>query len=429
MKRLLMVIAALWLTILIGLVAMKEYALRTGTEVVLKTVPVDPRDLFRGDYVTLSYDISALDLDQFGLGLPAFRPGDAIYVRLAAEKTPTVAVSVDHRPPSPGTLFLKGRVTSVSGQRVSAEYGIESYFVPEGKGQEIERARGKTLHVKAAVDRSGHAIIKGLVWVPAPPAASPRSLAGTISRPPRTFQPRRTPAQASRAPLPALPFDFSVTHTPPREDVFLKAGTSGWTGVDLWHVSGDEVVTFSISGLPEGAQASIAPESCSPNCSPQLAVRTGPETPAGYFPITVTGTGGGRSHSTSFMLGVNVPPPPFDFSVTHNAPRADIVVRPGESGWTNVDLWHLSGSEPVSFSVSGLPEGATATVAPETCNPNCSPLVAVATSTKTPPGIFPITVTATGAERSHATSFLLTVTGGDEDPPERGKAGRAADRR
>ena len=34
--------------------------LRTGTEVTLRTRPLDPRDFLRGDYVTLGYDISAL---------------------------------------------------------------------------------------------------------------------------------------------------------------------------------------------------------------------------------------------------------------------------------------------------------------------------------------------------------------------------------
>ena len=46
----------------IGLVALmvvdRVNILRTGTDVTLQTRPVDPRDLLRGDYVTLSYEIS-----------------------------------------------------------------------------------------------------------------------------------------------------------------------------------------------------------------------------------------------------------------------------------------------------------------------------------------------------------------------------------
>jgi len=41
------------------------------------------------------------------------------------------------------------------------EYGIEAYFVPEGKGREIERA--EDIKVRVSVDRSGIAIIKNLI--------------------------------------------------------------------------------------------------------------------------------------------------------------------------------------------------------------------------------------------------------------------------
>ena len=34
--------------------------LRYGTEILLQTALVDPRDLLRGDYVILSYDISTI---------------------------------------------------------------------------------------------------------------------------------------------------------------------------------------------------------------------------------------------------------------------------------------------------------------------------------------------------------------------------------
>jgi hypothetical protein len=41
------------------------------------------------------------------------------------------------------------------------EYGIESYFVPEGSGHIIEEARN--VKVRVAIDSSGNAVIKGLL--------------------------------------------------------------------------------------------------------------------------------------------------------------------------------------------------------------------------------------------------------------------------
>ena len=58
MKRyripLLALVVLLQTAALVGMVAIKQRTLITGTPVLLKTEPVDPRSLFRGDYVILS---------------------------------------------------------------------------------------------------------------------------------------------------------------------------------------------------------------------------------------------------------------------------------------------------------------------------------------------------------------------------------------
>ena len=44
--------------VVLGFVADREYDLRSGGEVVLQALPVDPRSLFQGDYAILTYEIS-----------------------------------------------------------------------------------------------------------------------------------------------------------------------------------------------------------------------------------------------------------------------------------------------------------------------------------------------------------------------------------
>jgi uncharacterized membrane-anchored protein len=148
------------LLVLAGLIAQKQVTLITGTTILLKTVPVDPRDMFRGDYVTLRYDMSRLDRWQFGG--ETFRKGDSIYVALQKQGRYWRGTRASHTPPSDGSLFVAGRVTHASSDSMGVEYGIESYFVPEGKGHDLERAAGQGLVVEAAVDRRGHAAIRGL---------------------------------------------------------------------------------------------------------------------------------------------------------------------------------------------------------------------------------------------------------------------------
>jgi uncharacterized membrane-anchored protein len=45
------ILIALQTTALLGMVGIKQYTLSTGTPIVLKTEPIDPRSLFQGDYV------------------------------------------------------------------------------------------------------------------------------------------------------------------------------------------------------------------------------------------------------------------------------------------------------------------------------------------------------------------------------------------
>ncbi|MBI4354133.1 MAG: GDYXXLXY domain-containing protein [Candidatus Omnitrophica bacterium] len=170
-KRSLAIIGALWLVILGVLIVSKEFTLRTGQEIVLATVPVDPRDLFRGDYVTLRYQISSLDLTRLPSDRSTFTAGETVYVSLASDGSHHVATRLDSRPPH-GSLFLRGTAGEATGRDVSVLYGIESYFVPEGKGRELESARGHGLDVRVAVDRFGRGVIQSVAVNPQQPPAS-----------------------------------------------------------------------------------------------------------------------------------------------------------------------------------------------------------------------------------------------------------------
>jgi uncharacterized membrane-anchored protein len=46
---------------------------------------------------------------------------------------------------------------------VELEYGIESYFVPEGQGYQIERQLRDSLSVAVVVDDFGNAVINSLL--------------------------------------------------------------------------------------------------------------------------------------------------------------------------------------------------------------------------------------------------------------------------
>lgn len=146
--------------------------LKSGREITIDVVPVDPRSLFRGDYVILNYPLSQVPLDASN-ELP--RPGEIVYVTIAKRNDGWETVAVGDRHPGEAgeeRAVLKGRIERSwvgggGGERraqARVRYGIESYFVPEGEGKELERqVRDRKIAALVAVGRDGTAAIKGLV--------------------------------------------------------------------------------------------------------------------------------------------------------------------------------------------------------------------------------------------------------------------------
>lgn len=162
-KKTFIVIGVFWLVLLGGLVAMKEYTLQIGSEVLLRTQPVDPRDLFRGDYVILSYDLSIIGTGELARNASDYEVGAPIFVslNLDGQRVGTVK-NIFKSAPNNEVVFLRGTVKNVYADQLRVEYGIESYFVPEGEGRVIERDLGE-IYMKVAIDRFGNAVIKSLI--------------------------------------------------------------------------------------------------------------------------------------------------------------------------------------------------------------------------------------------------------------------------
>ncbi len=173
---------------LLALVQQRASILSSGTEIRLRTVPVDPRDLFRGDYVVLAYPISVVDTGKDGAG---YTRGETVYVTLRRDGegfARAAGVSRDRPATSGDTVVIAGRVTSTSAcalndagefdcsgdrRRLRIAYGIESYFVPQGEGKAIETTDKARIEVVAAVSASGQAAIKRLLIDGKPVYAEP----------------------------------------------------------------------------------------------------------------------------------------------------------------------------------------------------------------------------------------------------------------
>ena len=130
-----------------------EAAIQSGKVIRLALAPVDPRSMLQGDHVTLRYDISTLP----GTDLPANK-------KIKVILTPTSEGTYEYgghykiegkwnKPyePSDDDIMVNGLTYSDH----DVQYGIESFFIPEGTGQEFE---DKTMAI-VRVGENGNALL------------------------------------------------------------------------------------------------------------------------------------------------------------------------------------------------------------------------------------------------------------------------------
>lgn len=173
---------------LLGLVALMQSAvlaygvyardqlLKHGREIVMQVTPVDPRDIFRGDYVILGFPMSptTYSIAKDGVLPEGLVQGAPVYVTMSPgpESTWTAAKVSDSYPKDvpPADVVFKGRIERIDAgadsqtKNIAARFGIESYFVPEGTGKVLEQqVRDQKIQAILAVGADGTVATKGLI--------------------------------------------------------------------------------------------------------------------------------------------------------------------------------------------------------------------------------------------------------------------------
>lgn len=135
----------------------------TGTVVYLETEKMDPRSLFRGDFVILGYQVAQGILSK-EMTAEAKRTGNPLYVTMTTTRPAEfVAVSFDKPDLEDSQVCIVGRARGVWGGDDVDFPQIAQFFVPEGKGRELEQARGDNLLAKVATSGGCNAQLLDLV--------------------------------------------------------------------------------------------------------------------------------------------------------------------------------------------------------------------------------------------------------------------------
>ncbi len=99
-----------------------------------------------------------------------------------------------------------------------------------------------------------------------------------------------------------------------------------------------------------------------------------------------------------------------DFSLSAS-PSSRTIVQGAGTTYTATVTANTGFSGTVSLSVSGLPAGASASFSPASISTSGSSSLSVSTSSTTPPGSYPLTVTATSGTLVHTAGVTLVVSG------------------
>ncbi len=182
--------------------------------------------------------------------------------------------------------------------------------------------------------------------------------------------------------------------------VNVGQGSSASTYVEVFPENGfSGSVTLAATNLPAGVTATFLTNPTTSTST--LTFNASSTTPTGQSTVTIMGTSGALTASTSVTL--NVMAPTFVLSS-----GGSVTVGQGSSGSSYVyvtDEYGFTGN--VALSVSGLPGGVTALWV---TNPTTSysSLYLYATNSVTP-GLYPLTITGTSGSLTQATTLNLTV--------------------
>jgi uncharacterized membrane protein len=199
--------------------------------------------------------------------------------------------------------------------------------------------------------------------------------------------------------------DFNLAATPASQSV-NQGSTATYTVTQTALGGYSGTVTLSVSGLPTGATATFTPASLTGSGTSSLAIITAASTPTGNYSLTITGTDGVLTHTASITLVVTTP----DFSLIATPPLQTIVA--GDTANYTATVSALNGyTGTVSFSVSGLPAGASPVFTPASITSSGSSALAITTTIGTTPnGSYPLVIVATDGVLTHSANVTLVVT-------------------
>jgi uncharacterized membrane-anchored protein len=172
-------LAVLSTIFLLGMVGNEHVRRTTGAEIILRTRPVDPRDLIRGAYVQLEYEVERVHLPDLPTAADpsGWRANDVLFLALRQDESGQWRpYSLTRNKPAGGLAVRASYVrredyadVTEPGKNIPVDIlidiGADRYFSDSEGAKALEkRAREQgALDVVLSVGKDGKAVIKGLI--------------------------------------------------------------------------------------------------------------------------------------------------------------------------------------------------------------------------------------------------------------------------
>ncbi len=202
--------------------------------------------------------------------------------------------------------------------------------------------------------------------------------------------------------------EFSVSATPSSTLVRAGTGTSFTTTVSP--LGGfTNVVNMSVSGLPSGASASFNSPSINlatlnyASSNVTLSISTSASTPTGTYPLAIVGTSSSVAHTNTVSLIVG------NFNLTASPSTQTGLIGATNISYTVTLATNTGFNGTVSFGLSGLPSGASASFNPASLSGAGSSTLTV-NAGSAPAGSYILAITGTNGSAVASTTASLILT-------------------
>jgi uncharacterized protein (DUF2141 family) len=208
--------------------------------------------------------------------------------------------------------------------------------------------------------------------------------------------------------------DFSLTASP--QALSVQQGESDTVSVTVVPQQGfNAAVALSAQAPAGGVTVQFNPETITPGTNSTATITVAETVAPGSYPITISGTAGNQTRTTTVTLTVTAQPA-GDFSLALS-PQA-LSVQQGGSDTVTVTVEPEGDFDaPVALSAQP-PAGVTVQFDPETITPGTNSTATITVAETVAPGGYPITISGTAGNQVRTANLTLTVTEAGPPPGE-----------